>query len=177
MSEKNSSVKLVSRRRFIGASGAAVTLWNLARSVGNGKDAGRFVGDDGAGPVGAHSFGYQGEQFLLDGKPFLIISGSMHYPRVPRPYWRDRMRKMRALGLNTLCTYVFWDLHEPQPGKFDFTGNLDVAVYVRTAQEEGLWVIVRPGTLHLLGVGFWRPSSLALGNSGAQGPYLGSAFH
>ncbi len=43
----------------------------------------------------------------------------MHYPRVPRPYWRDRMRKMRALGLNTLCTYVFWDLHEPEPGKFD----------------------------------------------------------
>ena len=145
MSEKNSSVKFVNRRRFIGACGAAVTLWNLARSVGNGKDAGLCVGDGGAGPVGAHSFGYQGEQFLLDGKPFLIISGSMHYPRVPRPYWRDRMRKMRALGLNTLCTYVFWDLHEPQPGKFDFTGNLDVAAYVRTAQEEGLWVIVRPG--------------------------------
>jgi len=69
----------------------------------------------------------------------------MHYPRVPRPYWRDRMRKMRALGLNTLCTYVFWDLHEPQPGKFDFTGNLDVAAYIHSAQEEGLWVIVRPG--------------------------------
>ncbi len=145
MSEKNSSVKSVSRRRFIGASGAAVTLWNLARSVGNGKDASLFVGDGGAGPAGAHSFGYQGEQFLLNGKPFLIISGSMHYPRVPRPYWRDRMRKMRALGLNTLCTYVFWDLHEPEPGKFDFTANLDVAAYVRTAQEEGLWVIVRPG--------------------------------
>jgi len=55
------------------------------------------------------------------------------------------MRKMRALGLNTLCTYVFWDLHEPQPGKFDFTADLDVAAYVQTAQEEGLWVIVRPG--------------------------------
>jgi beta-galactosidase len=81
----------------------------------------------------------------LDGKPFAIISGSMHYPRVPRPYWRDRMRKMRALGLNTLCTYVFWDLHEPQPGRFDFTGNLDVAAYIRTAQEEGLWVLLRPG--------------------------------
>jgi beta-galactosidase len=145
MSEKNSSAKAVSRRRFIGASGAAVTLWSLARSVANGADVGLFVGDGAAGPVGAHTFGYQGEQFLLDGKPFLIISGSMHYPRVPRPYWRDRMRKMRALGLNTLCTYVFWDLHEPQPGKFDFTADLDVAAYVQTAQEEGLWVIVRPG--------------------------------
>jgi beta-galactosidase len=55
------------------------------------------------------------------------------------------MRKMRALGLNTLCTYVFWNLHEPESGKFDFTGNLDVAAYLRTAQEEGLWVILRPG--------------------------------
>ncbi len=97
------------------------------------------------GPPAPHSFGYAGEHFLLDGKPFVIISGEMHYPRVPRPYWRDRMRKMRALGLNTLCTYVFWNVHEPEPGKFDFTGNLDVAEYIRTAQGEGLWVILRPG--------------------------------
>jgi beta-galactosidase len=92
-----------------------------------------------------HSFTTRGEQFLLDGAPFLIRSGEMHYPRVPRPYWRDRMRKMRAMGLNTLCTYVFWNLHEPQQGKFDFTGNLDVAEYIRTAQSEGLYVLVRPG--------------------------------
>src|ERR1700730_14219045 len=92
-----------------------------------------------------HTFGWQGEHFLLDGKPFQIISGDMHYARVPRQYWRDRMKKMRAMGLNTLTTYVFWNLHEPRPGQFDFTGNLDVAEYVRTAQQEGLWVIVRPG--------------------------------
>lgn len=92
-----------------------------------------------------HTFGWQGEHFLLDGKPFQIIAGDMHYARVPRQYWRDRMRKMKAMGLNTLTTYVFWNLHEPQPGKFDFKGNLDLAAYVRTAQEEGLWVIVRPG--------------------------------
>ena len=92
-----------------------------------------------------HTFGWQGEPFLLDGKPFQIISGDMHYARVPRQYWRDRMKKMRAMGLNTLTTYVFWNLHEPRPGQFDFTGNLDVAEYVRTAQQEGLWVIVRPG--------------------------------
>ena len=94
---------------------------------------------------GAHTFGWRGEHFLLDGKPFQIIAGDMHYTRVPRPYWRDRMRKMKAMGLNTLTTYVFWNLHEPKPGQFDFTGNLDIAAYVRTAQEEGLWVIVRPG--------------------------------
>jgi len=92
-----------------------------------------------------HSFTTRGEQFLLDGQPVLIRSGEMHYPRVPRPYWRDRMRKMRAMGLNTLCTYVFWNAHEPQQGKFDFTGNLDVAEYIRTAQVEGLYVILRPG--------------------------------
>ena len=93
----------------------------------------------------AHTFGWKGENFLLDGKPFQIISGDMHYARVPREYWRDRMRKMKAMGLNTLTTYVFWNLHEPKPGQFDFTGNLDIAAYVRTAREEGLWVIVRPG--------------------------------
>jgi len=92
-----------------------------------------------------HTFGWQGEHFLLDGKPFQIISGDMHYAREPRQYWRDRMRKMKAMGLNTLTTYLFWNLHEPRPGQFDFTGNLDVAAYIRTAQEEGLWVIVRPG--------------------------------
>ena len=93
----------------------------------------------------ARAFSWKGEQFLLDGNPFVIRSGEMHYPRVPREYWRDRMRKMRAMGLNTLCTYVFWNLHEPQQGKWDFSGNLDVAEYVRTAQSEGLYVILRPG--------------------------------
>jgi len=93
----------------------------------------------------AHSFGWRKDQFLLDGAPFVIRSGEMHYPRVPRPYWRDRMRKMKALGLNTLCTYVFWNLHEPQPGKFDFADNLDLAEYLRTAHIEGLWVLLRPG--------------------------------
>lgn len=83
--------------------------------------------------------------FLLNGKPFLIKSGEMHYPRVPREYWRDRMRKAKALGLNTITTYVFWNLHEKEPGKFDFTGNLDVAAFVREAAAEGLFVIVRPG--------------------------------
>ncbi len=93
----------------------------------------------------SHTFGWSGPRFLLDGKPFQIISGEMHYPRVPRPYWRQRMRLMKAMGLNTLTTYVFWNLHEPKPGEFDFSGNLDIAEYIRTAQQEGLWVILRPG--------------------------------
>ena len=93
----------------------------------------------------SHTFAVQGDQFLLDGKPFVIRSGEMHYPRVPKEYWRDRMKKLRALGLNTITTYVFWDLHEPKPGTFDFTGNLDLAAYLKTAQEEGLFVLLRPG--------------------------------
>jgi beta-galactosidase len=137
----------MNRRKFMGASTALLGLCNLPSRIGSANEgsgrAAPFPG--GNARTAAHTFGYKGEHFLLDGKPFLIISGEMHYPRVPRPYWRDRMRKMRALGLNALCTYVFWDLHEPEPGKFDFTGNLDVAAYVRMAQEEGLWVILRPG--------------------------------
>ena len=91
------------------------------------------------------SFAVQGEQFLLNGKPFRIMSGEMHYPRVPRAYWQDRFAKMKAMGLNTLCTYIFWNAHEPRPGDFNFEGNLDVAEYIREAQKAGLYVIVRPG--------------------------------
>lgn len=94
---------------------------------------------------GRHTFGIEGETFVLDGRPFVIRSGEMHYPRVPKPYWRRRMQAMRAMGLNTLCTYVFWNLHEPRPGEFDFTGELDLAEYIRTAAEEGLWTLLRPG--------------------------------
>lgn len=92
-----------------------------------------------------HTFSWRDDKFLLDGKPFVIRSGEMHYPRIPRAYWRDRIRKAKAMGLNTITTYVFWNLHEPRPGHFDFTGNLDLAEFVRTAQLEGMLVIVRPG--------------------------------
>ena len=90
-------------------------------------------------------FRIQGEQFIRLDKPHVIISGEMHYPRVPREYWRDRLRQARAMGLNTIQTYVFWNLHEPEPGRFDFSGNLDIAAFIRIAQEEGLDVLVRPG--------------------------------
>lgn len=92
-----------------------------------------------------HTFAVEGDHFALDGKPFVIRSGEMHYPRVPRQYWHDRMKKMRALGLNTLTTYVFWNLHEPKPGVWDFQGDLDLGAYLKAAQEEGLFVLLRPG--------------------------------
>jgi beta-galactosidase len=93
----------------------------------------------------AHTFTVSGTQFLFDGKPYQVISGEMHYPRVPRAYWRDRLRKARAMGLNTITTYVFWNVHEPRPGVYDFTGQNDIAEYIREAQQEGLNVILRPG--------------------------------
>ncbi len=93
----------------------------------------------------AQSFRIEGDHFLLNGKPFRIFSGEMHYNRIPPEYWRDRLLKARAMGLNTICTYVFWDVHEPEEGKFDFSGGLDIAKYIRIAQEVGLHVMIRPG--------------------------------
>jgi len=91
------------------------------------------------------SFAVRDGRFLLNGKPFQIISGEMHYARIPRAYWRERFRMAKAMGLNAVTTYVFWNAHEPRPGKYDFSGNLDVAEFVREAQQEGLYVILRPG--------------------------------
>jgi beta-galactosidase len=91
------------------------------------------------------SFRVADGQFLLNGKPFRIISGEMHYARIPRAYWRDRLRMAKAMGLNAVTTYVFWNVHEPHPGVYDFSGNLDIAEFIREAQQEGLYVILRPG--------------------------------
>lgn len=91
------------------------------------------------------TFASDTQHFLLDGQPLRLFSGEMHYFRVPREYWRDRFRKARAMGLNAICTYMPWNLHEPEPGMFDFTGMLDVATFLREAQEEGLLAILRPG--------------------------------
>ncbi|MCC8556208.1 glycoside hydrolase family 35 protein [Xanthomonas hortorum] len=91
------------------------------------------------------SFGTQGTQFVRDGKPYQLLSGAIHFQRIPREYWKDRLQKARALGLNTVETYVFWNLVEPQQGQFDFTANNDVAAFVREAAAQGLNVILRPG--------------------------------
>ena len=96
-------------------------------------------------PTPPHTFTVSGGQFLFDGKQYQVISGEMHYPRVPRAYWRDRFRMARAMGLNSITTYVFWNIHEPRPGVYDFSGQNDIAEYIREAQQEGLHVILRPG--------------------------------
>ncbi len=120
---------MLNRRRFLSASLAAPHLAQILAAQPNSRN----------------DFAVEGDRFLLNGEPFQILSGEMHYARVPRSCWRDRFRKARALGLNTICTYCFWNAHEPERGRFDFSGNLDVASFIKMAQEEGLWVILRPG--------------------------------
>lgn len=83
--------------------------------------------------------------FLLDGRPHRLLSGALHYFRVMPQQWEDRLLKLKAMGLNCVETYVAWNLHEPQPGAFDFTGGLDLPAFVRLAGALGLHVIVRPG--------------------------------
>jgi len=93
-----------------------------------------------------HSFTLGKDDFLLDGKPFQILSGEMHPARIPPEYWRHRIRMAKAMGLNTIAAYVFWNYHEVSEGRFDFTSpGHDIAAFLKTAQEEGMWVLLRPG--------------------------------
>ncbi len=91
------------------------------------------------------TFAIGDSDFLLDGKPFQIKAGEMHPGRIPHEYWADRLKMVHAMGLNTVSIYVFWNQHEPREGEFDFTGDTDIARFVRLAQKERLWVILRPG--------------------------------
>jgi beta-galactosidase len=96
--------------------------------------------------VKTHKFELSKSEFLLDGKPFQIISGEMHFGRIPKEYWRQRIQMAKAMGCNTIASYVFWNYHEVEEGKFDFaTWNRDLAGFVKIVQEEGMWFILRPG--------------------------------
>ncbi|SDL73935.1 beta-galactosidase [Segatella bryantii] len=91
------------------------------------------------------SFDIGHKTFLLNGKPFTVKAAELHYPRIPRPYWEHRIKMCKALGMNAICIYVFWNIHEQKEGEFNFTGNNDVAEFCRLAQKNGMYVIVRPG--------------------------------
>ena len=84
------------------------------------------------------------DTFYLDGNPFQIISGAIHYFRTVPQYWRDRLEKLKAMGANTVETYIPWNMHEPKKGEFHFDGLLDIKSFVLLAQELGLYVILRP---------------------------------
>ena len=92
-----------------------------------------------------HTFEVGKGSFMLDGKPFVVKAAEVHYPRIPRPYWEHRIKMCKALGMNTLCLYVFWNIHEQREGEYDFTGQNDVAEFCRLAQKNGMYVIVRRG--------------------------------
>ena len=94
----------------------------------------------------AHRFELSDRQFLLDGKPFVIRSGEMHPIRIPREYWRHRIRMAKAMGLDTISLYLMWNALESEPGGFDLTtGRRDFARFIRICAEEGMWVYLRPG--------------------------------
>jgi beta-galactosidase len=93
----------------------------------------------------AGDFTVGNKTFLLNGEPFVVKAAEVHYPRIPQAYWDHRIKMCKALGMNTLCIYVFWNIHEQREGQFDFTGNNDVAEFCRLAQKNGMYVIVRPG--------------------------------
>lgn len=83
--------------------------------------------------------------FLLNGEPFVVKAAELHYPRIPRPYWNQRIKLCKALGMNTICLYTFWNAHEPQEDSFDFTGQNDLREFVKLCRENDMKVILRPG--------------------------------
>ncbi|XP_037542328.1 beta-galactosidase-1-like protein [Nematolebias whitei] len=91
------------------------------------------------------SIDYKNNYFLKDGKPFQYISGSIHYSRIPRYYWKDRLVKMYMTGLNAIQVYVPWNFHEAAPGVYNFTGDRDLEYFLNLANQTGLLVILRPG--------------------------------
>ncbi|RVT73462.1 beta-galactosidase, partial [Flavobacterium sufflavum] len=99
----------------------------------------------------AQTFGKAGtfeageKTFLLNGKPFVVRAGEIHFPRIPKEYWEHRIQMCKAMGMNTICIYLFWNFHEQQPDQFDFTGQKDVAEFVKLVQKNGMYCIVRPG--------------------------------
>jgi beta-galactosidase len=98
---------------------------------------------NGCTPKGTFEVG--DKTFLLNGEPFVVKAAELHYPRIPKEYWEHRIQAAKALGMNTICLYVFWNYHEPEEGKYDFSGQKDIAAFCKLAQKHDMYVIVRPG--------------------------------
>ncbi len=91
-----------------------------------------------------NEFKIAGNKFLLNGEPFHFFSGEIHPYRIPPEYWQDRLQMIKAMGMNSVSIYMFWNVHEPYPGIYNFEGNADIAGFIKLAQNEGLWVLLRP---------------------------------
>jgi beta-galactosidase len=92
-----------------------------------------------------HQFLAANGQFTIDAQPIEIIAGEIHPSRVPYQFWEDRIKKARAMGLNTISVYIFWNQLEPAEGQFNFQDNNDIRRFVKLCQANGLWVVLRPG--------------------------------
>jgi beta-galactosidase GanA len=93
-----------------------------------------------------HTFTLGTSEFLLDGQPYQIISGEIHPARIPVEYWRHRIKMAKAMGCNTISAYIFWNFHESEEGVYDFkTDNHNLSEFIKIVQEEGMWLILRPG--------------------------------
>jgi beta-galactosidase GanA len=105
-----------------------------------------IIGSSGQSQQQIHSFTLGTTDFLFDGKPFQIIGGEMHPARIPAEYWRHRIKMAKAMGCNTIAAYIFWNYHETSEGVYDFsTGNHNIRKFIELVQEEGMWLILRPG--------------------------------
>lgn len=93
----------------------------------------------------SHTFEVGQGKFLYDGEPFIIRAAELHYPRIPGPYWEHRIKMAKALGMNTICLYVFWNAHETTPGEFDFSGQNDLRAFIELCEANDMLVILRPG--------------------------------
>lgn len=96
-------------------------------------------------PKEKNSFAIGDKTFLVDGKPIVIKAAEIHYTRIPAEYWEHRIKLCKALGMNTICIYAFWNIHEQKPGEFNFTGQNDIAAFCRLAQKHGMYIMLRPG--------------------------------
>jgi hypothetical protein len=120
---------------------------------------------------------YDGRSFMLDGRRVWIVGGSIHYARLPREDWADRIAAAKQAGLNTIETPVVWSRHEPRSGQFDFTGDNDLRHFVRLVGEAGMHVILRTGPF--VGAGYdaggipaWLVSQADVVPRTASGPFL-----
>ncbi|MFF7351307.1 beta-galactosidase [Streptomyces filipinensis] len=144
----------LSRRTFSALTGSTALGLALGSSGGPGAPSAYAAHSVPTGPAPApptadgsrHTIGYDRYSLLVDGRRLVVWSGEMHPFRLPSPsLWRDVLQKMRAHGYNAVSIYVAWNYHSPAPGRYDFTGVRDLDLFLRTAAETGLYVILRPG--------------------------------
>ena len=134
-------------KRIITIAGAlaAALVFGTATAQTSDKSVAAGWSDNTAVPAKGGSFTPGKGTFLLNGEPYVVKAAELHYPRIPKPYWDNRIKQCKALGMNTVCLYVFWNAHEPKPDQFDFTGQNDLREFVKLCQKNGMNVILRPG--------------------------------